>query len=89
LPVTLIGGGVPGFPYTLCCDTAEVAVFDDEDEIATTDRYGIRDDAGFAVNLLVSYVASLQEISELLRSLPRNASAAADLVEENILSIVR
>jgi hypothetical protein len=37
LPVMLIGGGVPGFPGTLCGVTA-LAGFFDEDEIAATDR---------------------------------------------------
>jgi hypothetical protein len=44
LPVTLIDG----FPDTLCAVTA-LAGFDEEDEIAAIDRYGIKADAGLTV----------------------------------------
>jgi len=59
------GGGVPGFPGTLCGVNPGLAGFEEEDEMAAIDRYGIKEAAGFA----------------------RNASAAADLVEDSIFSV--
>jgi len=45
--VTLIGGGVPGFPCTFKGVTV-VAGLEDEEEIAAMDRYGINEAEGLA-----------------------------------------
>jgi hypothetical protein len=51
LPVTL-NGGEPAFPERLWLVTA-LAGFEAEDEIAAIDRYGIKDDTGFAADGMV------------------------------------
>lgn len=58
-----MGGGVDGFPGTPCGEypgfpgtllgAAGVAGFEDVDEIAAIDRYGIREDVGLTVHTSV------------------------------------
>lgn len=83
MPVTL-NGNPSGFD-TANGEALGLADFEDEEEMAATDRYGMREEAGFAVHPDVRYAD--KEILRAGESIPRNASAAADLVEDNILSI--
>lgn len=55
---------MPGFPGTLCGVNPGLAGFEEEDEMAAIDRYGIKEAAGFATEELISFwlsVASLEK----------------------------
>jgi hypothetical protein len=75
---------VPGLPGTLCGVTAE-AGFEEEDDMAAIDRYGMSADVGFPIKEGSLAVVARRNSGRLV-DVPRSISGA-DRLEEIILSV--